>query len=483
MTYSTMFARDVRASPQFAMIVVSLAMFTDLFIYGSTIPVLPFALTSRLKVPEDEVQKWNAVMLGTFGASMLLGSLIFGYLSDRIHSRRAPYLVGLLFEALGTALVSFTPNLPVTILSRGLQGLSCGIVYTVGYALVVDKVGSQCLGKVFGYLNLSMSLGWFMGPPIGGLLFDKLGYLAVFVPGMVLILIDGTLRLLMISNEGGPKICQEEPISPEPSIAGPSNQTLVDPVSDEIKAIPVTPHRHVILVLLTSPRVLVAALGQFVLIVGIGSMDTIFPVFMKDTFNFNSLHVALFMLILLVPLLIAPLFGSATDRFGAKVVGVFAFSLSTMAFILLRFVTEHTVREMVLFGAMLFVLGITFALANPAVAVEIVRSVEAISLKTPGVFGGHSPAAQAYSIGVAVQGIGLTVGSLGIGYFRIRFGWAAMSTFLGAVTFVELLLMLCITGGTLGIFSKLRWGRVSDMLFLMSGVRPDSQGGKAVIKE
>jgi hypothetical protein len=126
---------------------------------------------------------------------------------------------------------------------------------------------------------------------------------------------------------------------------------------------------------------------------------------------------------------------------------------------------------------MIFILGVTFALANPAIGVEIIRSVEAISIKSPGIFGSHSAAAQAYGIGVAVQGIGLTVGSLGIGYFKIQFGWAAMSTLLGAIAFFELLLMLFITGGPLRVLRKSNWKRVSNMLFLMSGIQPNSRTG------
>jgi hypothetical protein len=69
-----MLAREVRASKSFTLLVVCVGVFSDVFIYGLLIPVLPFALTSRLGVPEDEVQKWNSVLLGILGASILVGS-------------------------------------------------------------------------------------------------------------------------------------------------------------------------------------------------------------------------------------------------------------------------------------------------------------------------------------------------------------------------------------------------------------------------
>jgi hypothetical protein len=69
-----MLTREVRASKTFTLIVVCVAIFTDVFVYGLIIPVMPFALTSRLGVPEENVQMWNSVLLGILGAALLVGS-------------------------------------------------------------------------------------------------------------------------------------------------------------------------------------------------------------------------------------------------------------------------------------------------------------------------------------------------------------------------------------------------------------------------
>ena len=44
------------------------------YLYGLVIPVLPFALTEYVHLPPASVQKWIGVLLGAFGAGLLVGS-------------------------------------------------------------------------------------------------------------------------------------------------------------------------------------------------------------------------------------------------------------------------------------------------------------------------------------------------------------------------------------------------------------------------
>lgn len=66
--------RDFRSSKYFIYTVVNLAVFTDAYLYGLIIPVLPFALTEVANVPEIDVQWWIGILLATYGAGLLFGS-------------------------------------------------------------------------------------------------------------------------------------------------------------------------------------------------------------------------------------------------------------------------------------------------------------------------------------------------------------------------------------------------------------------------
>ena len=63
-----------RSSRTFIYIVVNLAVFTDAYLYGLIIPVLPFALAEVIKVGKDEVQWWIGAFLAAYGVGLLVGA-------------------------------------------------------------------------------------------------------------------------------------------------------------------------------------------------------------------------------------------------------------------------------------------------------------------------------------------------------------------------------------------------------------------------
>lgn len=71
---SIMYGHQFRSSKGFVKTVVCTATYTDVFLYGLIVPVLPFALSERLGLPDNMIQTWNSILLGTYGAAILLCS-------------------------------------------------------------------------------------------------------------------------------------------------------------------------------------------------------------------------------------------------------------------------------------------------------------------------------------------------------------------------------------------------------------------------
>jgi len=67
-------SRELRYSKTFTKVVVCVATFTDIFVYGLAVPVLPFALLDRVKIPDHDVQYWTSFLLGTYSVSSAIGS-------------------------------------------------------------------------------------------------------------------------------------------------------------------------------------------------------------------------------------------------------------------------------------------------------------------------------------------------------------------------------------------------------------------------
>lgn len=65
---------DWRSSTNFVIVVVCVAVFTDIFLYGLIVPVMPFTLARRVGLPDSDVQRWTSALLAFYGGSILLGS-------------------------------------------------------------------------------------------------------------------------------------------------------------------------------------------------------------------------------------------------------------------------------------------------------------------------------------------------------------------------------------------------------------------------
>ena len=71
----------------------------------------------------------------------------------------------------------------VLFVGRLVQGASSASVHTVGLAILADTAGQAGVGPAMGFTGMSIALGVLIGPVIGGVLYHKYGYLAVFVSG------------------------------------------------------------------------------------------------------------------------------------------------------------------------------------------------------------------------------------------------------------------------------------------------------------
>ena len=121
-----------RSSKKFIYVVVNLAAFTDAYVYGLIVPILPYALTRHANVPPADVQKWTGILLGAFGAGLFVASPIAGYWADNTVSRRTPYLTGLIALTASTVMYSLGSQVVILVIARLVQGASSGFVYCTG---------------------------------------------------------------------------------------------------------------------------------------------------------------------------------------------------------------------------------------------------------------------------------------------------------------------------------------------------------------
>ena len=143
-----------RSSTLFIVSTVGIGLFTDLFLYGLVVPILPFILEDRVSLSQDQIQSHVSALLAAYAGASVLFSLPAGIIADRVPSRQTPFLIGLFALLAATLMLFLGQNVPVLVVARILQGTSAAVVWTIGLALVMDTVGPENLGKTIGSVRL-----------------------------------------------------------------------------------------------------------------------------------------------------------------------------------------------------------------------------------------------------------------------------------------------------------------------------------------
>lgn len=177
-----------------ALLVTSVALAADMFIYGVAIPVLP-------KIASSAGADASAVSLlfACYALAMLLATPLAGWLVDRV-GHRLPMIVGLFALAASTILFATVQAFPVLMLARVLQGVAAAVAWTAGLALISTVFPAEERGKAFGIALSASGIGVLLGPALGGFLADAWGTHAPFVLAAVVVALDGIARLVLIRD-------------------------------------------------------------------------------------------------------------------------------------------------------------------------------------------------------------------------------------------------------------------------------------------
>ena len=132
------------------MTTVALGLFTDLFLYGLPVPLLPYMLEDRLRLPAKKIQSHSSGLLAAHAISSVLFCPIAGILADKFSGRKLPYIGGVIVLLLATILFYLGCNMATLVLARVLQGSSGALVWTVGQAILIDTMGAENVGKATG---------------------------------------------------------------------------------------------------------------------------------------------------------------------------------------------------------------------------------------------------------------------------------------------------------------------------------------------
>lgn len=278
-----------------------------------------------------------------------------------------------------------------------------------------------------GYVALGYSIAALVAPLLGGIVYNRAGYYAVFAMAFGMIGLDIVMRLLLIEKKVARKwipveatlseLQESEKVSTTPAIIEPeSQQPEITPAK---KVLP-------ILILLKSRRMQATFFASMVAAMILTAFDVTLPLFVEDTFHWSSLGAGLVFLALLSPAFVQPLYGRLVDQHGPRWIAGVGLLICVPPFVCLRFVTKSSIGDKVLLCALLFIIGSGASLVLAATMTEFTIICTEKERKKPGSMGRGGAFAQSYALFNVSWALGSLIASYWAAGIKELAGWGTM---------------------------------------------------------
>eukprot|EP01132_Coremiostelium_polycephalum_P001408 gene1408-1777_t len=353
---------------------VSLALFTDMVCYSIALPIIPLVIESRY----HQTQDITGFIFAMFSAGVLLSSFVFGSITDRV-GRYYPFILSLVILGISTVIFAYANHLALLFVARFCQGLSSGVTWVFGLATLADIYPDNQLGRVMGTVSAGNTLGSIIGPNIGGIIFQHLGYEPPFLIATGFAVLNIIYRVFLVSNEAIKLHTLEKESKIEKEIDKEINETtpLLNPDRDKNEhqhdgksssssqpintssyqsststenistGIPTKPPTTIIknesfLKTILKPEFVILILTNMVIFTGSTSLEPLLAIIVLDKFQKTSTVTSLLFTVFSIPFLtIGPLTGYITDKYiHAKWAILFGQLITVLAIPWISFVTE-----------------------------------------------------------------------------------------------------------------------------------------------
>ncbi len=125
--------------------------------------------------------------------------LIFARLGDMLGKKRL-YLTGFTIFTIGSALCGLAPGVEWLIAFRVVQALGGSMLQALGTAILTEAFPPNERGKALGIGGTMVSLGIALGPSLGGILIDTLGWRSIFLVNVPIGVVGISLAWRFVPN-------------------------------------------------------------------------------------------------------------------------------------------------------------------------------------------------------------------------------------------------------------------------------------------
>ncbi|NIK75048.1 DHA1 family multidrug resistance protein-like MFS transporter [Paenibacillus castaneae] len=291
---------------------VLLILLSNIFIVflgvGLIVPVMP----SFMNIMHLSGQSMGYLM-AAFAFAQLLMSPLAGRWIDT-YGRKKMIVIGLFLFSISEVIFGLGTHVSVLYLSRILGGISGAFIMPAVTAFVADITSVEERPKAMGYISAAISIGFIIGPGIGGFI-AELGVRApfYFAAGFALLTCMSSLFIL------------KEPLSKQQLLETTQLKKGTSFVTDLKRSL--------------HSQYIIAFIIVFVLAFGLSAYETVFSLFSDHKFGFNPKDIATIITISAIFGVVVQvfMFGKMVDTLGEKkliqiclIAGVFLAVVSTM---------------------------------------------------------------------------------------------------------------------------------------------------------
>jgi DHA1 family multidrug resistance protein-like MFS transporter len=170
--------------------------------FSVTQPFLPYFVQELGITGLDQVAFWTGLVASAQSITMAIIAPVWGTLADR-YGRKIMVVRAMFGGAVVIGAMGFIQNVQQLVFLRAIQGLLTGTV-SAATALVASSAPPERRGFAIGVLQMAIYLGNSVGPLLGGLIADSLGYRAAFWTTSGLLLIAGVLTSVVVREQFTP---------------------------------------------------------------------------------------------------------------------------------------------------------------------------------------------------------------------------------------------------------------------------------------
>ena len=198
--------------------------------FGLSFPVIPLFIEEEIGIKDPvKLKAWVGVIQSCASVTMAIFAPIWGHLAD-VFSRRTMLLRAMFGGAAIISLMAFVNSPWQLLVLRTIQGCLTGTI-AASTVLTAGIVPAAEVALALGLLQTAVAVGNSLGPLVGGVLSDFLGYRPAFLSTGILLFLAGLIVLKWVDSDRQAKSAEKKKLTlvPDfrPIIANPLIVTVL----------------------------------------------------------------------------------------------------------------------------------------------------------------------------------------------------------------------------------------------------------------